>query len=68
MAQETIVKTTLALEYIGAGDKKGGTYTNSNIKPAAADDSLYLAAGAINDLQEAAVKSVYKVVQTELSE
>ena len=68
MAESTVVKTRLIVEYFGEGGKSGGSYVNSNIKFTAPDGDLYLTASAINNLQAEMAKSIYKVVETELSE
>jgi len=68
MVQATIAKTRLTIEFQGLGDKSGGSYTLSNIKPGAADDKLYETAYAINELQTDFAKRIYKSVETILSE
>jgi len=68
MVQATITKTRLIIEFQGMGGKSGGSYQLSNIKPGAADESLYETAYAINELQTDFAKKIFKSVETVLSE
>jgi len=67
MVQATITKTRLNIEFTGTGGKSGGSYNLACIKPGAADESLYAAAYALNDLQTDLLKKVFKSVETVLS-
>ena len=68
MAQATITKTRLIIEYYGDGVTKGGSFSYSNIKPDASDEGIFFTAHAINELQTDFPEKIYKSVETVISE
>ena len=68
MATATHKATKLIIEYAGEGDKSGGTYSNSSIKPAATAAGLLQTAEGVGDLQTKTTRKVYKDVETELAD
>ena len=70
MAEATVTRTQLTLEYYGEGDSStsGGRYTYSGLKHTATDAGISQTARAINNLQDKIAKTVFKTVQTELED
>ena len=63
-----VTKVRMTIGFAGKDGKSGGSYMNSNINHDAADENIYEAACAINELQTELADKIYKTVETELSE